>query len=247
MSLYTTDDASIYYEDSGGDLPAVLLIAPGGMKSAISFWDNTPWDPRAHLEGHYRVIAMDQRNAGNSTAPVTATDGWHTYTTDQIGLMDHLGIRRFHVAGMCIGGPYCLGLIEAVPERIMSATLFQTIGLDDNREAFYAMFDDWARALMPKMIDVPAATWSRFRETMYGGDKVLFNVDEAFVARCETPLLVLMGNDIYHPQSTSLMLAETAPNVAFIESWKDGAARDAAMKQCFEFLQQNDDVVKSGG
>ena len=94
MAIYNSDDVSIYYEDSGAELPAVLLIAPGGMKSAIGFWNNTPWDPRIHLEGRYRVIAMDQRNAGNSTAPVTAADGWHTYTADQLGLMDHLGIDR---------------------------------------------------------------------------------------------------------------------------------------------------------
>lgn len=238
MPTFERDGASIYYEDSGEDLPALLLIAPGGMKSAIGFWDNTPWDPREHLRGEFRVIAMDQRNAGRSTAPVSADDGWHTYTADQLGLMDHLKIERFHVAGMCIGGPYCLGLIEAAPDRIASAILFQSIGRDDNRDAFYAMFDDWASALKPKM-DVSEADWSSFRENMYGGDKVLFNLGEEFVARCKTPLLVLMGNDLYHPQSTSRMIAETAPNVTFIEAWKEDEARDAAMALTRKFLQQH--------
>ncbi len=241
MAIYASDTVSIHYEDSGEDLPAVLLIAPGGMKSAIGFWDNTPWDPRQQLQGHYRVIAMDQRNAGESTAPVSATDGWHSYTADQLGLMDHLRIERFHVAGMCIGGPYSLGLIAAAPTRILSATLFQTIGLDNNRDAFYAMFDDWAAALMPSMPAVSEHAWSGFRENMYGGNKVLFNVDEDFVAGCDTPLLVLQGDDLYHPRSTSLMLKETAPNVSFIESWKEGAARDAAMQRCRDFLQLNDE------
>jgi pimeloyl-ACP methyl ester carboxylesterase len=239
MPIYHRDAASIYYEDSGEDLPAILLIAPGGMKSAIGFWENTPWDPREHLRGQFRVIAMDQRNAGRSTAPVSAQDGWHTYTADHVGLMNHLGIQRFHVAGMCIGGPYCLGLIEAVPDRVVSATLFQSIGRDDNRDAFYAMFDDWASALEPKMPDVSLQAWSSFRGNMVGDDNVLFNVDEAFVAACTTPLLVLMGNDLYHPQSTSRMLAETAPNVTFVESWKEGQYRDTAMEQCLKFLREN--------
>lgn len=240
MPTYQRDTASIHYEDSGEDLPAILLIAPGGMKSAISFWNQTPWDPREHLRGQFRVIAMDQRNAGNSTAVVTADDSWHTYTADQLGLMDHLNIQRFHVAGMCIGGPYCLGLIQAAPERVASATLFQTIGRDANRDAFYAMYDDWASALKPGMADVSADAWISFRENMYGGDKVLFNVDEAFVSACSTPLMVLMGNDLYHPQSTSRMLEKTAPNVTFVESWKEGPARDVAMEQCLAFLQHND-------
>ena len=154
MATYQRDAASIYYEDSGEDLPALLLIAPGGMKSALNFWSSTPWDPREQLKGHFRVIAMDQRNAGKSTAKISAEDGWHTYLDDQLGLMDYLKISWFHVAGMCIGGPYCLGLIEAAPDRVMTATLFQSIGLDQNRTAFYDMFDDWANELQRKMTDV---------------------------------------------------------------------------------------------
>ena len=45
------------------------------MKSSIAFWDKAPWDPRDALKGEFRVIAMDQRNAGNSRAPVSGNDG----------------------------------------------------------------------------------------------------------------------------------------------------------------------------
>ncbi len=238
MPIYQRGDANIYYEEYGSGFP-LLLIAPGGMRSAISFWQNTPWNPIEQLADHYRVIAMDQRNAGQSTAPVSATDGWSTYTADQLGLMDHLGTERFHVAGMCIGGPYCLGLIQAAPDRVASATLFQTIGRDDNADAFYAMFDDWAAGLQESMSEVEASTWSAFRENMYGGDQVLFNVDEHFVAECQTPLLVLMGDDLYHPQSSSRLVAESAPNVEFIEQWKEGAAREAAMSGFADFLAKH--------
>jgi len=238
MPFYTRDGANIYFEEHGTGFP-VLLIAPGGMRSAVSFWDNTPWNPITQLSSHYRVIAMDQRNAGQSTAPVDADDGWHTYTADQLGLIDHLGIDQFHVAGMCIGGPYCLGLIQAAPQRVASATLFQTIGREDNADAFYAMFDDWADKLRANRPEADAAAWSAFRENMYGGDKVLFNVDEAFVAGCTTPLLVLMGDDLYHPQSTSRMVAVTAPNAEFIERWKEGEARTEAMTAFADFLQRN--------
>ena len=74
---------------------------------------------------------------------------------------------------------------------------------------------------------------------MYGGDRVLFNVDEDFVRACQTPLLVLMGDDLYHPQSSSRMIAETAPNVTFIEDWKDGQAREQAMQTFADFLAEN--------
>lgn len=234
MPIAEIGDASIYYEEAGSGAP-LLLIAPGGMKSAISFWSGTPWNPLETLRDSFRVIAMDQRNAGQSVAPVKGTDGWDTYTADQLGLMDHLGVDTFHVAGMCIGGPYCLGLIRQAPSRVLSATLFQSIGRDNNQAEFYAMFDDWAAPLMAER-DTEASAWSSFRENMYGGDKVLFNVDEEFVKTCSTPLLVLEGNDTYHPRSTSLLIGEVAPNVEYLASWKTGPERDAAQQHCAEFL-----------
>ena len=122
MAIYERDGAAIYYEEHGAGFP-VLLIAPGGMKSATPVWAGTPWHPIEQLAGEFRVIAMDQRNAGQSSGPISGTDGWQTYTDDQLGLMEHLGCERFHVAGMCIGGPYAFGMIQSAPERVASAML----------------------------------------------------------------------------------------------------------------------------
>ncbi len=239
MPTYERDGAQIHYEEWGSGFP-VLLIAPGGMKSAISFWESTPWNPIEQLRGDYRVIAMDQRNAGASTAPISGSDGWHTYCADQLGLLDHLGVDRFHVAGMCIGGPYSMGLIEAAPDRVASNVMFQPIGLDDNRSAFYDMFDGWADVLrITSHTDVPAEDWERFRSNMYDGDKVLFNLGLDFVQQCQTPLLVLAGNDLYHPASTSEAIRDHAPHVTYIEQWKESPAKEAAMEQTAAFLRQH--------
>lgn len=238
MPTFNTGSAEIYYEVYGQGFP-ILLIAPGGMKSAISFWQNTPWNPIDELKSNYRVIAMDQRNAGQSTAPISADDGWHSYTDDQLALLDHLGEVRFHVAGMCIGGPYCMGLIERASERVASAVLFQTIGLADNRDAFYEMFDTWAAQLQASShADVPESSWSSFRSRLYDGD-FLFNVDRKFIANCQTPLLVLQGNDLYHPAVTSLEVVELAPNAQFIEHWKEGTDRESAIVAVADFLRAN--------
>jgi pimeloyl-ACP methyl ester carboxylesterase len=232
----TPDGAEIYYEVHGEGFP-VLLIAPGGMRSAVSFWENTPWNPITDLEGDFQVVAMDQRNAGNSRGPVSPKDGWHTYAADQLALMDHLGAKRFHVAGMCIGGPYAFGLIDVAPERVASAVLFQPIGRDDNRQAFYEMFDGWAVALREKFPEMSEADWASFRGNMYDGEARIFNVDDDWVRACETPLLVLCGKDLYHPESTSRAIAELAPNVSFIENWKEGGDRQAARQAVAEFLK----------
>src|SRR5262249_28941109 len=103
MPIFTRGDIHTYYEEQVKGVQ-LLMIAPGGMRSTVSFWDRAPWNPIPQLAAHYRVIAMDQRNAGQSKAPIRATDGWRVYTEDQLALLDHLGVTRFHVAGMCIGG-----------------------------------------------------------------------------------------------------------------------------------------------
>jgi len=237
MPIFKRDDAELYYEEHGAGFP-VLLIAPGGMRSAVSFWERTPWNPIEQLAPHYRVIAMDQRNAGKSIAPVRATDSWHVYREDQIALLDHLGIDRFHTAGMCIGGPYIMGLIEKIPRRVASAVIFQTIGLDDNRPAFFEMFDSWANELKPSRPEVSAEAWESFRNTMYGGD-FLFNVSRDFVRRVQTPLLVLLGNDVYHPEVSSRELAALAPNATLIEKWKEPEHQPAAKKAVADFLARH--------
>ena len=169
----TTKDGvvDLYYEVHGlqdTKAPTILLIAPGGMRSAVSFWQQTPWNPITALQNDYRVIAMDQRNAGASRGPVAADHGWHTYTEDQVALLDHLDVGQCHVGGMCIGGPYCFGLIQAMGSRVQSAVLWQTIGLDHNRDAFYDMFDSWAVDLQQSShANVPSAAWQEFRGRMF--------------------------------------------------------------------------------
>ena len=238
MSYFVNDQVRIYYEDSGSGFP-VLLIASGGMRSEIGMWKkNAPWHPVEQLSGEFRVIAMDQRNAGRSSAPVAAGDSWRTYTQDQLGLMDDLGIDRFHVVGMCIGGTYAMNLIEAAPDRIASAVMFQPIGLDDNRHAFHDMFDSWAEELRQVRDDITQDNLASFRKAMFGGD-FQFGVSRDFVRGVTTPLLVLLGNDIYHPSSISREVVALARNAQLVEQWKAPEHRDAAKARVLEFLREH--------
>lgn len=215
MAVFQRDGTSLYYEIHGSGFP-ILLFAPGGMRSALSFWRSSPFDPVETLSSQFQVIAMDQRNAGQSFAPISAEDSWHTYTDDHIALLDHLGIDQCHVMGGCIGGSYSFGLMQAAPDRVAAAVIQQTIGLDDNRHAFYDMFDGWAENLNPKQDE---KVLKQFRSNMYDG-QFLFSVDRSFVENCPTPLLVLLGNDLYHPESTSRDIMSLSANASLIEDWK---------------------------
>jgi len=236
MPVFQRDDVSLYYEEFGVGYP-ILLFAPGGMRSAIEFWHRSPFDPTRELAADLRVIAMDQRNAGRSRGPVSAADGWHTYAADHLALLDHLGIARCHLMGGCIGSSYCLGLIKAAPERVSAAVLQNPIGLSPaNRSAFIEMFDGWANALKT---DHPALTeeaLAAFRGNMYGGDFV-FSVTRDFVRSCKTALMVLAGDDLYHPTEVAREIAALAPNAELILKWKTPEVVGDAVARVRAFLK----------
>jgi pimeloyl-ACP methyl ester carboxylesterase len=219
MPTFERDGISIYYEVHGEGFP-LLLLAPGGVRSSIDVWSRAPYDPIRELSADFRVIALDQRNAGRSRAPVRSSDGWHVYTEDHLALLDHLDVPRAHLLGSCIGPSFELALIAAAPERVASAVLQQPIGAtEENRPLFHASFDSWASELAPHHPEASAEDFAAFRQRLFGGDFV-FSVSREAVRASRTPLLLLAGNDAHHPYETSREIASIAPNVEFVERWK---------------------------
>lgn len=238
MPSFERGKVSLYYEEFGAGYP-ILLFAPGGMRSSIEFWAKSPFDPTKELANDFRVIAMDQRNAGQSRAPLNRADGWHTYTQDHIALLDHLAIKRCHLLGGCIGGSYSLGMIQAAPDRVSAAVLQNPIGLSPkNRELFFAMFDGWAQALKPSHSEIDDAGLREFRDRMYAGDFV-FNVSRDFVRTVKTPLMILMGSDDYHPTVTSEEIAKLAPNATLVRDWKTPDLIAQTVARVREFLKSH--------
>ena len=94
---------------------------------------------------------------------------------------------------------------------------------------------------MPCVKPAPEVTdedWASFRSNMYDGDFV-FNVSREWVEACRTPMLVLLGNDLYHPEPTSRELAALAPNATLVERWKEPDAVDETRRTVVEFLQKH--------
>src|SRR5438093_12621299 len=119
MPTFEHHGASIYYEEFGQGLP-ILTFAPAGLQSVIDVWSqaSAPINPTTEFADKFRVIAMDQRNAGGqSRPPITAQDGWDSYTADHIAVLDHLRIDRCHLYGQCIGGALILNPDKHPPQR----------------------------------------------------------------------------------------------------------------------------------
>ena len=236
MPTFTRGELSLYYEEYGAGYP-LLLFAPGGMRSAIEWWRRSPFDPTKELAADFRVIAMDQRNAGQSRAPLSAADGWPSYTADHIALLDHLGIERTHIMGGCIGSSYCLGLIAAAPSRISAAVLQNPIGLSaGNRGDFRTMFDGWAAELREQRPGLDGSVLDTMREAMYGGDFV-FSVSREFVRRCPAPLLVLAGNDAFHPTAIAEEISALAPEAGLLLQWREPEIVGETVRRVRTFLR----------
>jgi pimeloyl-ACP methyl ester carboxylesterase len=185
---------------------------------------------------------MDQRNAGGqSRAPITAQDGWHSFTADHIALLDRLGIDQCHLYGQCIGGPFIMAMLKAQPGRIASAVIAQPIGrvgpLQPGRSP---NFEAW----VPTLKDHPEATegvLDAFYNNLYGPG-FAYSVDREFVAACQTPCLVLAGNDAAHPFAIAEEMAKLLPNSEFIPEWKEGASLVAATARMKQFLADHTPV-----
>jgi pimeloyl-ACP methyl ester carboxylesterase len=246
MPVLKRVDAEIYYEEYGRGYP-VLLFAPGGMRSQMGMWhkpENGP--PRAWNDwtevlsaAGYRVIAMDQRNAGKSRGAIAATHGWHTYAEDQLALLDHLGIARCHVLGGCIGSSFCLTLCAMAPQRLAAAVLQNPLGLNPEFPTYFPDgFAEWANEQRAARPELDAAALAAFGRNMWGGDFV-FCTGRDFVARCTVPCLVLPGDDKPHPTATGLELAAQLPGAEMLRDWKGPAHLDEQRRRVLGFLERH--------
>src|SRR3954452_16670470 len=240
MPSFEHNGARLYYEEYGQGFP-ILTFAPAGLASVIKVWSepSAPINPTTEFSDRFRVIAMDQRNAGGqSRAPITAQDGWDSYTADHVALLDHLRIDRCHLYGQCIGGSFILNLIKHQPERVAAAVLAQPIGrVGPMAPGRPARFQAWADSLEDHP-EVTEGALDAFYQNLYAPGFV-YCMDRDEVAKITTPCLVLAGNDEAHPFAISEEVARLLPNSEFIREWKTGEALATARVRVLEFLTEH--------
>ena len=246
MPVFTRPDAEIHYEVHGSGFP-LLLFAAGGLRSQLEYWRHSPsnpdaappWmNPMADLASRFTVIGMDQRHAGNSRGAVTETHGWHTFAGDHLALMDHLGFKRFHVMGGCIGGSYCLSLCELAPERIGAAVLQNPIGLHENHDTWDDIVSGFAKTMLERDSSLTPEIIQKFGHNMFGGEFV-FSVSRNFVRRCSAPLLLQPGTDKPHPAATSAEIEKLAPNLEIQKDWRAPTHLAESIRRVGDFLTRN--------
>jgi pimeloyl-ACP methyl ester carboxylesterase len=226
VGFYEKGDVRIRYAEIGSGFP--LLATPGGgLNSRMVNWPNAVINIVEEFKNDFRVITMDQRNAtnGESTGPVPVANPWDAFADDQLGLMDHLGIRQFAFFGNCIGGPFAMKLMERAPQRVVAAILSQPVGHRPDKPDFMyeSGRDVWAKEFLGRRPDVSMVTIEQYLHNLYRvRPDFVYSVSRDFAKSCQTPMLVLPDDVVAHPLQVSIDIASLAPNAEMtVFPWKE--------------------------
>ena len=226
FKFYERGSVRIRYQDIGSGFP-LLAIPGGGLNSRIINWPNAVINIMEAFRGEFRCITMDQRNAngGESTGPVQVDNPWDAFADDQLGLMDHLGIRQFLFFGNCIGGSFGLKLMQRAPDRVVAGIISQPIGhRPENPDVMYnSGRDNWFKELSTGRPDLSMHTIEKYLHNLYRAyPDFVYSVTREFARSCQTPMLVLPDDTPAHAYQTCVDIASLAPNAEVtVYPWKD--------------------------
>jgi pimeloyl-ACP methyl ester carboxylesterase len=112
--------------DTTGDAadPAILLI--GGMGASMDWWEEE-FCQRLAAGGRF-VIRYDHRDTGRSVSYPAGAPGYTgaDLAADVTGVLDALGRRSAHLAGISMGGALAQQVALAHPDRVESLVLIST-------------------------------------------------------------------------------------------------------------------------
>jgi 3-oxoadipate enol-lactonase len=227
---------NIYFEDTGGEGPAVIL-------SHGFLMDHEMFAPQVDaLRENYRVITWDERGFGETTFDGTPFDYWDS-ARDAISLLDHLGIDQAVFGGMSQGGWLSMRAALLAPGRVRALVLLDTqTALDDDEkkggnEAMVHIWlkdgpvDDLAAVVASVIIDDPVES-PKWIAKWRARDKELI----------ELPAKCMMDRD----DISSRLVEITCPALAVHGTEDTGLSMEDA-EQMAESLPGCDGVVKVSG
>ena len=130
MPTAIIDGISTLYEVLGSG-PPLLMFAPAGFDASMEKWRTTGVytriKPLEHLPKKYSCIIFDRRETGGSGGRIERIT-WAHYVAQGKGLLEHLGIKRAHLMGGCMGCSPVMAFGVMHPEMVQSMVLYWPVG-----------------------------------------------------------------------------------------------------------------------
>jgi len=157
--------AFAYKFESAALLGSTMTFLDLGIGDAVLLghsylWDAEMWRPQIeHLARRYRVIVPNLWGHGGSGPLPAGTRDLGDLARHHLALMDRLGIERFAVLGLSLGGMWGTELALLAPERVTALALLGTyLGPEPplSRGQYFALIDAIAavKAIPEPMLDV---------------------------------------------------------------------------------------------
>lgn len=217
-SFMTVEGIRLRYRESGAGEPIVLLH---GFVDDMQVW----FGLGDSLATEHRVIALDQRGHGESDAPAGASGYGREMGEDVIRLLDHLGLRRAHLAGHSMGAVIASYVAVRHPDRVATVSLLAPAFYADSAAAASIMMPfaedlergvglrNLLRRFAPELTDSAANAFNA--ELMAAGDRDMmigimrsfgaFTVGQQGAATASVPALVAIGDaDVLVTQARDL-------------------------------------------
>ena len=163
MATVSLDGISTRYEIVGAGDP-VLMFSPGGFDATVEKWSTLGVYARIrildHLSATHQCIVFDRRECGQSGGRVERIT-WAHYVRQGKGLLDHLGIRKAHIMGGCMGCSPAAAFGVAYPEATSSLLLFWPVGGARYRISSHLRFAEHLAFVQQQGLEAVAALVTR--------------------------------------------------------------------------------------
>ncbi|PKG84281.1 alpha/beta hydrolase [Colwellia sp. 75C3] len=215
--------AGLYYWDTGGEGPTVVLSHPG-RGSALTW----PYQQPVFEKAGFRTIAYSRRGYFGSPAGSKSDTG--NYADDLNALVEHLNVDKFHILGLAAGGFAVSDYVVSYPEKLLSMTIACSLfGLWDKN------IDERLDFILPKSFgDLPpefkelgpsyrwahpegVREWIKMEEKSRGdghrhGQKAKSNITWEKIRESNIPTFFIAGGaDLYQPPSMMRAAAREIP------------------------------------
>jgi pimeloyl-ACP methyl ester carboxylesterase len=195
----------LWYWDTGGNGPAILFSHPASQSAAI--WK---YQQPFFAKAGYRVIAYSRRSYFKSDPVDPKNPG--IASEDMLGLIDYLGVKKFHGVGCAGGGGVLADFVFSNPDRLISVTITSNpfavkkgpIAEAQEHIRPHDVWDTlprWFRELGPSYRGANPEGWKLWAELdhMSGGDtaprqKTANSVTTDMLEKLKLPVLMMTGD-----------------------------------------------------